>query len=263
MKNHLCILALTFHLFASLPAGSEAPADEDVAGQNNWIVYNRDNSGLHDNYISSIAIDNSGKKWIGTGDGLVVFDDADWTVYNSSTSGLPFTSIWTVNIDESGNKWIGTQSAGLAVFDDTNFTVFNSLKTGFQNSIHSIVTDGSGKTWVSFANQLSRQSGVVAIEDTTWTFYWGPDFMEDVPYRTYYRCEVQVLLHVTGRAGSWDVLHALYQMQSDSPILRIQEAEGDGVFLTPAGDGGRVPFESGGFSEAAKKQMMKLLRLNP
>ena len=31
-----------------------------------WTVYNTSNSGLPDNYVSSIAIDGSGNKWIGT-----------------------------------------------------------------------------------------------------------------------------------------------------------------------------------------------------
>ena len=47
------------------------------------------NSGLPDNYVSSIAIDGSGNKWIGTWGGLVKFDDTNWTVYNTSNSGLP------------------------------------------------------------------------------------------------------------------------------------------------------------------------------
>ncbi len=56
----------------------------------NWTVYNTSNSGLPDNYVSSIAIDGSGNKWIGTWHGgLAKFDGTNWTVYNTSNSGLP------------------------------------------------------------------------------------------------------------------------------------------------------------------------------
>ena len=67
------------------------------------------NSGLPDNNVSSIAIDGSGNKWIGTwGGDLAKFDDTNWTVYNTSNSGLPNNHVSSIAIDGSGNKWIGT-----------------------------------------------------------------------------------------------------------------------------------------------------------
>ena len=40
--------------------------------------------------VTSIAIDGSGNKWIGTDDGgLAKFDGTTWTVYTTSNSGLP------------------------------------------------------------------------------------------------------------------------------------------------------------------------------
>ena len=41
----------------------------------NWTVFNTSNSGLPDNYVSSIAIDGSGNKWIGTDGGLAVYKE--------------------------------------------------------------------------------------------------------------------------------------------------------------------------------------------
>ena len=40
----------------------------------NWTTYNILNSGLPDNYILSIAIDENGTKWIGTYRGLAVYN---------------------------------------------------------------------------------------------------------------------------------------------------------------------------------------------
>nr|MBC8489071.1 hypothetical protein [Bacteroidota bacterium] len=52
--------------------------------------YNKANSGLPDNWVYAIAIDESVTKWIGTGGGgLAEFDGTNWTVYNTSNSGLP------------------------------------------------------------------------------------------------------------------------------------------------------------------------------
>ena len=75
-----------------------------------WTVYNTSNSGLPNDYITSIAIDYLGNKWIGTGGGLSRFDGTNWTVYNIANSGLPNDWVNTLAIDGSGNKWIGTYS---------------------------------------------------------------------------------------------------------------------------------------------------------
>ena len=46
----------------------------------NWTNFNTSNSGLPDDNIHAIAIDKQGKKWIGTYNGLAVFDDNHWKV---------------------------------------------------------------------------------------------------------------------------------------------------------------------------------------
>jgi len=52
-----------------------------------WTVYNTSNSGLPENRVTSITIDESRNKCIGTGNfwggsrGLAKFDDANWKVY--------------------------------------------------------------------------------------------------------------------------------------------------------------------------------------
>jgi ligand-binding sensor domain-containing protein len=77
--------------------------------------YNKVNSGLPDNYITSIAIDGSSNKWIGTYEGgFAKFDGTNWTTYNNSNSGLHTDMVRSIAIDEKGNKWIGTYYGLLA-----------------------------------------------------------------------------------------------------------------------------------------------------
>jgi len=79
-------------------------------------VYDYSNSGLPYIYLTAIAIDHSGNKWIATnGGGLVKFDGINWTVYHDYTSGLPSDAVYSIAIEGNGNKWIGTYN-GLAVF---------------------------------------------------------------------------------------------------------------------------------------------------
>ena len=52
----------------------------------NWEAYDT----LSNNFVNSIAIDDSANKWIGTDDGLVKFKEPDdWTFYKTSSSTLP------------------------------------------------------------------------------------------------------------------------------------------------------------------------------
>ncbi len=92
----------------------------------NWIVYDTSNSGLPDNLLKCLTVDDSGNIWIGTGDrrgyGLARYDGTSpegtgWTVYNTSNSGLPDNLVKCLNVDGSGNMWIGTWG-GLAVFNE-------------------------------------------------------------------------------------------------------------------------------------------------
>ena len=94
-----------------------------------WIVYYISNSGLPASRVNSIAIDGSGNKWIGTSDGLAVFDGEVWTVYNTSNSDIPDYVINSIAIESNGIKWIGTFD-GLASFDGNTWTVYSTIEFG-------------------------------------------------------------------------------------------------------------------------------------
>jgi sugar lactone lactonase YvrE len=131
-----------------------------------FIVYDKWNSGLPDNFIWSIAIDKQGNKWIGTPDGLAKFDGVNWTVYNTSNSGLPYNWVHAIAIDGGGNKWIGT-SLGLAKFDGVNWTVYKTSNSGLpDNFVMAIAIDGGGNKWIgTFGGGLAKFDGV------NWTVY--------------------------------------------------------------------------------------------
>jgi VWFA-related protein len=134
----------------------------------NFIVYDKWNSGLPDNWIWAIAIDGGGNKWIGTYyGGLAKFDGVNWTVYNTSNSGLPSNYVWAIAIDGVGNKWIGTDGGGLAKFDGVNWTVYNTSNSGLpDNDVLAIAIDGVGNKWIgTFGGGLAKFDGV------NWTVY--------------------------------------------------------------------------------------------
>ena len=142
----------------------------------NWKTYNKANSGIPFNTITSVATDTQGNKWIGmtpywngstnVGGGLAKLDGTTWTVYNTSNSGLPENYVLSIAIDGSVNKWIGTFGGGLAKFNGTIWTVYNSLNSGLpDNVVWSIAIDGLGNKWIGTSGGLAKFDG------TSWTVY--------------------------------------------------------------------------------------------
>ncbi|MCD4729724.1 MAG: T9SS type A sorting domain-containing protein, partial [Bacteroidales bacterium] len=123
----------------------------------NWTTYNPSYLGLPDYKITSIAIDGSGTKWIGTdGGGLAKFDGTNWTKYHSGNTGLSINYVTSIAIDGNGTKWIGTFNSGLAKFDDTNWTTYNTSNSGLHdNSVRSIAIDGNGTKWIGTSAGLA------------------------------------------------------------------------------------------------------------
>jgi ligand-binding sensor domain-containing protein len=81
---------------------------------------------LPDDWVTAIAIDVQGNKWIGTyRGGLAKFDGINWTVYDIWNSKLPSNTVFSIAIDGQGNKWIGTDK-GLVKFDGVNWVVYSS-----------------------------------------------------------------------------------------------------------------------------------------
>lgn len=118
---------------------------------NNWQIYTPSNSGLPNNSVANLQIDNQGKIWACTGGGLTQFDGvSSWTVYRSNNSGLPNNQVYCLSF-ENEKKWIGT-NGGLALFDNVNwktYTTSNSqLPLDLVRAI-SIAIDDEGKKYIA------------------------------------------------------------------------------------------------------------------
>lgn len=130
------------------------------------ILYNVSNSDLPYIYITSLAIDGFGNKWIGTAKGLAKFDGTNWTIFNLSNSGLPDDWIYALAVDATGNIWIGT-NYGLTRYNGTNWETFTSNNSGLSdNAVRSIVIEGNGIKWVG-----TNSGGLVKFDGTYWTTY--------------------------------------------------------------------------------------------
>jgi sugar lactone lactonase YvrE len=131
-----------------------------------WTVYNRGNSGLPHDWVSTIATDPDGSHWFGTAEGGAAhFDGTNWTVYDSTSSGLPDGKVYAIATDPDGSHWFGTDP-GAAYYDGTNWTVYDSSNSGLpDNTVVSLATDPDGSHW--FGTGL----GTAHFDGTHWTVY--------------------------------------------------------------------------------------------
>src|SRR5690606_32631173 len=110
-----------------------------------WVVFNTSNSGIQDNQVTALSIDNNGVKYVGTNSGgLSLYDDLTWINYNHSGSGLPADNILSVNTDSESVKWVGTIS-GLVKLENEQLTQVNTASCGLpQNSVSKVAIDEYG-----------------------------------------------------------------------------------------------------------------------
>lgn len=129
-------------------------------------VYTTANSGLPNNAIVDIAIDDMGNKWIGTyGSGLVKFDGSTWTVYNTSNSNILSDYINSFELDLQGKKWINTE-LGVSVFDGLSFANYDTSNTPMNDYfVNDITIDQEGKKW------FSSYQRIYSLEGNTWTLW--------------------------------------------------------------------------------------------
>ncbi|MEE9192500.1 MAG: two-component regulator propeller domain-containing protein, partial [Candidatus Aerophobetes bacterium] len=115
-----------------------------------WIVYDTENSGLPDNFLTdALTIDAQGNIWIGTRSrGLAKFDGGNWTVYDTDNSGLPHDRVVDLAIDAQEDIWIGT-SGGLAKFDGENWTVYDTSNSGLPHDhVSALAIDAQENIWI-------------------------------------------------------------------------------------------------------------------
>jgi ligand-binding sensor domain-containing protein len=129
-----------------------------------WTRYQRANSGLPNDFVAFIAVDNKDRKWISTHGGLAVLDDQTWTIYTTANSGLPHNMVAPIAFDEEGIAWITTWGGGLARFDGAGWTVYNPGNSGLPHAnIEDIAIDSMGVKWIA-----TEGGGLARFDGATW-----------------------------------------------------------------------------------------------
>jgi antitoxin component YwqK of YwqJK toxin-antitoxin module len=131
------------YLNSNLPADQILFIDEDSFG-NSWIgtgnngliksdsvftFYNKDNTPIKSNYVSSMQIDNNGKIWFSFKSpnqypeiktaGLACLSNNKIVIYNTDNSGLTSNEINDIAVDKNNKKWFATENCIISYDDST------------------------------------------------------------------------------------------------------------------------------------------------
>jgi signal transduction histidine kinase/ligand-binding sensor domain-containing protein len=155
MTAALVLLAWTS---VQLPAHAAPPGDPyfDRLGPRN---------GLHANSITELYQDRAGFIWVGTRNGLALYDGYGFVTLEhdvTDPTSISDNAVREVYEDDRGNIWIGTNTGGLNRLDRTNWTFEHFRHDSADphslshDSVYAIRQDRSGALWIGTQVGLNR-----------------------------------------------------------------------------------------------------------
>jgi len=136
-------------------------------------VYNAANSGLGTNCVNSVCEGPDGKLYMGTADGLAVFDiPADkLTLRQGNAAGTQRFYNGNINevmCDSRGLLWVATRE-GLNVYDIDSDCVYGIPLGGARRFVLGVAEDANHEVWVSVGSELVSVA-VSAVASGGWSF---------------------------------------------------------------------------------------------
>jgi signal transduction histidine kinase/ligand-binding sensor domain-containing protein/DNA-binding response OmpR family regulator len=118
--------------------------------------------GLSQSSVIAMEQDNLGRMWLGTRDGLNLYDGSGFRIFRNipaDSSSISNSDILSIKEDSEGFIWIGTYN-GLNKYDPRNdsfqrFYHYNNKNSLSDNSIWTIEEASDGTIWIGTSNGLS------------------------------------------------------------------------------------------------------------
>ncbi len=129
-----------------------------------WSSYfNRVNGSLPSDTVNCMETEGNAV-YVGTVNGLAVYDGMNWSQYTMANAGLPDSSVSCISV-LNANVWIGTNN-GLSHKVGNNWVNYNSSNSPLpSDSIYSISQSNNGDLWVA------STSGLVQFDGNNWLVF--------------------------------------------------------------------------------------------
>jgi ligand-binding sensor domain-containing protein len=128
--------------------------------------------GLPSNTLRDLLIDQDGRLWVATDQGLALRGANYWLTFTPDNSGLVSNDLTGLTLDGMARLWIGTAANGINVFDPSaggqNGWSLQATANGLPaDAINALATEPSGAIWAGTTAGLARWNPA----DNSWTVY--------------------------------------------------------------------------------------------
>jgi len=136
---------------------------------------------LPDNYVTSIEVDTDNHIWVGTKNGVGLFDnDSTWVEYTPLNSGITPNNPWieSIRLGFGDDMWIGSRD-GIYLFDkDTTWVKYNSSNTPlWDDQVRSVDIDSDSIVWI--ANDAASMG---KYKGGSWSNIFFPSFPNGITF---------------------------------------------------------------------------------
>ena len=104
-----------------------------------WTTYRP--NGLVSSNLKTVDIDKQGKKWVGTWNGISIFNDTSWTSY-TPYNGLSASIINDIAVVNESDVWVGSYYNGVSNFNGYSWTKYTAANGLAGYSVSSIAFTG-------------------------------------------------------------------------------------------------------------------------
>jgi len=148
----------------------------NIIDENNQIIPLITDKRIQNIRINSILCDSNGKVWIGSENGLFLYNSKTNTIksycHTDNPMSLPGNNINHIFKDRAGNIWIAMWKDGLCRFDNKHENFIAMPKFGKENNPFNIFQDNDGTFWIgTWADGLFRVDVSQSIDFPEYTQY--------------------------------------------------------------------------------------------
>jgi ligand-binding sensor domain-containing protein len=169
-------------------------------GENQWRVFNTDNSDLPHNIVFSLKIDDNDGVWVGVNGGIAYLNSASkWTIFNTDNSDLLDNNVEKLALD--GNTlWVGSNGLSQLNSQTGKGKVFHTGNSDLPGKVATLETDDNGGVWIGtyHESETGAITGKGLAHLTTagkWTIFTTDN--SDLPHNTV------ISLKRDSRGGLW------------------------------------------------------------